>query len=136
MLADQHLRAEWVEFLMLPAFMKRSLKSKAGFSTTDSIKYTLNTGHAKFFYNKLNYVLKRYKEIELEMLKRGYQANPTLDLSIFDKNLFNDWTPNEQDMLVNIERIKLRISKKPDWYTYYRKPCNWNIFYTNKKERF
>jgi deoxyribonuclease (pyrimidine dimer) len=117
-LTDQHLRAEWVEMLMLPAFMKRSLKSDNGLVLDDSIEYKLNTGHARFFYNKLKYVEERYKQIESEMISRGFEANPSLDLSMFPKELFNGWRPTKNDMVININRILTRIKEKPLWYTF------------------
>lgn len=116
-LSDQHLRAEWVEILMLPAYIKRSLNSKQGLILLDSSTYTLNTGHARFFYDKLEYVRLRYKDIELEMLDRGYRANPSLDLSSFDKRLFGNWEPNSEDAYKNLDRIITRISMKPSWYS-------------------
>ncbi len=118
-LTDQHLRAEWVEMLMLPAFMKRSLKAKGRLEIDESIDYKLNTGHARFFYNKLKYVENRYKEIESEMKRRYFKANPSLDLSMFPKELFNDWTPTKKDIIVNTNRILTRIKEKPQWYTFF-----------------
>lgn len=120
-LADQHLRAEWVEMLMLPAYLKRSIKSKNGLVLYERSEYTLNSGHARFFYNKLAYVEKRYKEIEIEMNKRGFKTNPTLNLSEFPKVLYNDWIPTEADMINNLNRILTRIYEKPLWYTFYGK---------------
>lgn len=117
-LADQHLRAEWVEMLMLPAYLKRSIASKDGLRLYEGSRYTLNTGHARFFYDKLAYVEKRYKEIEVEMKRRGYKVNPVLDLSAFPKELFNDWVPTQEDQHNNLNRILTRIYDKPRWYTY------------------
>lgn len=119
-LTDQHLRAEWVEMLMLPAFMKRSLKAKNRIDIDESTEYKLNTGHAKFFYNKLKYVENRYKEIEKEMISRGFKANPSLDLSMFPDELFNGWKPTKEDMIKNVNRILTRISEKPLWYTFFQ----------------
>jgi deoxyribonuclease (pyrimidine dimer) len=119
-LTDQHLRAEWVEMLMLPAFMKRTLKAKGYIDIDESIVYKLNTGHAKFFYNKLKYVENRYKQIQTEMRSRGFEANPSLDLSMFPKELFNSWKPSKEDMKVNANRILTRISEKPLWYTFFQ----------------
>ena len=76
--------------LMLPAFMKRSLKSKGYIEIDDSVDYKLNKGHAKFFYNKLRYVEYRYEQLRKEMISRGFNANPSLDLSMFSEELFND----------------------------------------------
>lgn len=69
-LADQHLRAEWVEMLMLPAYLKRSYKSKNGLVFSSNTKYTLGVGHARFFYDKVLYCMDRYYDIMMEMQKR------------------------------------------------------------------
>ena len=128
-LTDQHLRAEWVEMLMLPAFMKRSLRAKGHIEVDNSIEYRLNKGHAKFFYNKLKYVEKRYKEIEKEMISRGFSANPSLDLSMFPRELFNDWSPMKEDVVINANRILTRIEEKPTWYS-----INNNVMTSSNKE--
>lgn len=132
-LADQHLRAEWVEFLMLGPYIKRSTNSKNGLVLSKSKKYILGTGHARFFYDKLTYVENRYKEIASEMNRRGFKANPSLCLNEFPKSLFNDWTPTEEDKITNLKRIVKRIYKKPHWYKYHKKDIdNWKHFYEDK----
>lgn len=132
-LADQHLRAEWVEILMLPAYIKRSLKSKLGIVLSESNEYSLNTGHARFFYDKLGYVIKRYKEIEVEMNARGFNTVPVLKNLVEDLpiELFKDWTPTEKDMINNLHRILTRIDAKPEWYSYKgHKIKDWHTFYS------
>lgn len=143
-LADQHLRAEWVEILMLPPYIKRSLQSKNGLILSEMTDYTLGTGHARFFYNKLSYVIKRYNEIEKEMIKRGYKANPALNLVETlktlelnsNKKLFNDWKPTKKDKSLNLDRIIKRIDLKPLWYSYYGKKRfslqEWETFYISQ----
>jgi deoxyribonuclease (pyrimidine dimer) len=129
-LADQHLRAEWLEILMLPPYLRRSIASKNGLILLEDSNYRLSTGHARFFYDKLLYVEKRYKEIEVEMIARGYNTNPNLDLSSFPKELFNDWIPSEEDMINNLHRILTRIYDKPKWYTWWKKQrVDWKMFY-------
>lgn len=132
-LADQHLRAEWVEMLMLPAYLKRSVVSKDGLILYEGKEYVLNTGHARFFYDKLSYVYLRYKEIEVEMNKRGFRTNPTLDLTMFPKSLFGRWIPTKEDQVANLNRILTRIQTKPKWYSYYgEKIDDWISFYEKK----
>lgn len=136
LLSDQHLRAEWLELLLLPPYLARSLKSKKGLVLTDSIRYTLNTGHARFFYNKIPYVVNRYRQLGEEMRKRGFNINPQLSFDHLNlpKECYTEWEPNEQDQLVNLERIESRISRKPAWYTYHRRASNWQIFYQDYKQ--
>lgn len=129
-LADQHLRAEWVEMLMLPAYLKRSIASKDGLRLYEGSEYTLNTGHARFFYDKLAYVKDRYEKIQIEMNKRGFKTNPSLDLSMFPKELFNWWEPTKIDKVNNLNRILTRIQEKPKWYSFRgQKIKDWIMFY-------
>ena len=129
-LADQHLLAEWVETLMLVPYINRSINSKKGLLLYQGDeRYILGTGHAKFFYNKLLYVKKRYSEIEVELIHRGYNTNPSLDFSSMPKELFNDWIPTREDQILNLNRIISRILLKPTWYTYRKTQLDWEIFY-------
>lgn len=136
-LSDQHLRAEWLEILLLPPYIRRSLKSKKGFYLSDSKEYTLNAGHARFFYDKLEYVEKRYKAIGDEMIRRGYNINYQLDLSEFDRSLYNDWNPTATDVAINLSRILSRINMKPMWYTYEKNRVdNWTTFYDYRLDNY
>ena len=73
-LTDQHLIAEYREITMVPAALKRTLNSKIGLRKDKiSKKYTLNTGHVYFFYDKGLYLNKRYDEIIAEMKQRGFK---------------------------------------------------------------
>ena len=63
-LTDQHLIAEYREIFMVGGSLRRTLVSKSGYRE-DRVpkKYTLNTGHVYFFYNKGKYLHTRYKEL-------------------------------------------------------------------------
>tara|TARA_B100001029_G_C15003847_1_gene419807 strand:- start:200 stop:616 length:417 start_codon:yes stop_codon:yes gene_type:complete len=126
-LTDQHLIAEYREIFMIAGSLKRTLNSKAGLKK-DKIpkKYTLNRGHVYFFYDKGKYLYKRYNYIIIEMKNRGFSPNRSrlFPIRIFkDNSLFNDWTPNIKDYEIIRERIKQKISLKPNWYkkTKYKK---------------
>ena len=53
-LTDQHLIAEYREIFMVGSSLQRSLKSKNWNPKDIPIKFTLNTGHVKFFMIKVN----------------------------------------------------------------------------------
>ena len=74
-LMDQHLLAEWREIKMIPASLRRSLKTKSISEVIKSIPkdYTLGSGHVKFFYNKHIYLCKRYTELTKELQKRNFK---------------------------------------------------------------
>lgn len=119
-LTDQHLIAEYREITMVPGSLKRTLVSKIGYKESKvPKKYTLNTGHVYFFYNKGKYLYKRYREIVIEMKLRGFNPdkNRKFPKDIFiDNNLYNDWMPTMEDYKIIRQRIAERIASKPDWY--------------------
>lgn len=116
----RHLIAEYREITMVPAALRRSLRTKSKQDIIESIpkQFTLNAGHVKFFYNKQGFLIKRFNALVAEMKRRGY----TYDLSRADaflgfENDFNfNWNANEQDNNIVRERIALRISQKPHLY--------------------
>ena len=119
-LTDQHLIAEYREITMVPGSLKRTLVSKVGYKESKvPERYTLNSGHVYFFYNKGKYLHRRYGELIREMRLRGF--NPSVDrvfpYKIFmDNGLYNDWTPTIEDHIVIRERIEEKIAMKPEWY--------------------
>lgn len=131
-LADQHLVAEYREMKMLPKCFIRSLESKKGIDPKRiSESYTLNTGHGYFFYDKFNFIEKRFESIIQEMHFRRFQTNfDTLDLSSIPPHCFGDYFPTFEEKTINLERILLRISDKPDWYKFRGKEVlDWETFY-------
>ena len=119
-LYDQHLIAEYREITMVPAALNRTLNSKIGLKLNKISKnYTLNAGHVYFFYNKGEYLNKRYSQITSEMTKRGfkYDLNRKFPTDIFkENNLYHDWSPDIIDYKIIRKRIKDKIQEKPDWY--------------------
>jgi deoxyribonuclease (pyrimidine dimer) len=119
-LYDQHLIAEYREITMVPASLNRTLKSKAGLNKSKiSKQYTLNTGHVYFFYNKGEYLDKRYKEIIKEMKARGFKPDSKRKFpkEIFINNdLYNDWIPTIEDYKIIRKRILSKLAQKPNWY--------------------
>jgi len=119
-LTDQHLIAEYREIFMVGGSLNRTLNSKVGYRE-DRVpkKYTLNTGHVYFFYNKGAYLHKRYHELIDEMKKRGFQPDSTrvFPTSVFkDNGLYNDWMPTMEDYTIIRQRISEKIAMKPNWY--------------------
>jgi hypothetical protein len=78
------------------------------------MQYVLGTGHVKFFYDKMQFLQKRFDSLVLEMLSRGY--NPQFrDSSIFANcapEFYNDYEPTVEAMELNRERIKERLGKE------------------------
>lgn len=77
-------------------------------------KYTLGKGHVTFFYDKLGYILKRYKKLTKEYKNRGANVNPIKDRYLvegIDPFWFNDYKPTAEDKALNKQRIKDRMPK-------------------------
>lgn len=134
LLADQHLIAEYNEAseMMLTYYRRSVLQRKSPFDKSEiPANYTLNKGHAMFFYDKMLGVYNRWHEVRAECENRGFTTNiMDLDYSIVKPEHMNDWKPSKRDMIVNLERIQTRISQKPHWYRYYGKPIEkWDAFY-------
>ena len=119
-LTDQHLIAEYREIFMVAGSLRRTLLSKNGFQESRvPKKYTLNKGHVYFFYNKGQYLHKRYLDLISEMKKRGFSPsdNRTFPDKIFiNNNLYNDWMPDRDDLLLIRKRINQKIKMKPNCY--------------------
>lgn len=125
--------AELRELKMVPAALRRSLRTRQWDVVKSEIpkQFTLNTGHVKFFFDKLWYLRTRYFQLVSELLKRGYKLDP--DNINFDeylvglpKDSLGDYQPTPEALAIVRERIALRISQKPHLYgkTEYKKALN------------
>lgn len=112
-LSDQHLIAEYNEILMLIGYVNKysSLKGIPN-------EYCLGKGHIKFFKNKLLYLKKRHEKIKVEMRQRGFATNKNINLEKFNKNLLNNWKPDEHSFKIIKKRLKEKLSKRPTYYRY------------------
>lgn len=121
-LTDQHLVAEYREMLMVPSALKRSINSKNGLDKSRiGSKYTLNTGHVYFFFDKGKYLKERYDSLVNEMKLRGMNPDPSriFPTEVFEQNdLYGDWEPSIEEININLKRIEERINQKPDWYRH------------------
>lgn len=118
-LTDQHLIAEYREITMIPAALTRTMESKAGFNPNRINKtYTLNAGHVYFFYDKGEYLDKRYYELVYEMKDRGMNpdSNRKFPSEVFPPELYNDWMPTLDEQKILRARIAQKIAMKPNWY--------------------
>jgi len=103
---------------MVGSALQRSLKSKSWDIKSIPKRYTLNTGHVKFFYNKGKYLSKRYDELIKEMKLRGMKPNSerVFKREQWPDGLWNDWIPLVEDYKIIRKRIEQKIAMKPDWY--------------------
>ena len=124
-LSNQHLIAEYREIFMVGSALQRSIKSKNWEHTRNNLpkEFTLNKGHVKFFYDKGEYLHKRYLDIICEMKNRGMKPDPKRK---FKKNqwpneLYKDWKPKEKDLKIIKSRINEKVNEKPTWYKWPKK---------------
>ena len=110
-LVDKHLLAEYRELPRVFGLARLPAPSEV-FPT----EYTLGTGHVKFFYNKLEYLNKRFLSIVGELNQRGfnihYQHLPKIYFDNPNLLLWNDWEPTDEAMQINRDRIKERLNGK------------------------
>lgn len=122
-LTDQHLRAEHLEITLVADALRRTLASACGFVLSKvPPRYTLNTGHVYFFYNKGLYLHRRFDALTKEIRGRNFKASLLFPRDEWPDELYNPWTPEEEDFDVIRVRIAERVLKKPDWYKYRSKP--------------
>ena len=119
-LKRMHLVAELREITMVPASLRRSLRTKTKEAVLKSVpaNFTLNKGHVTFFYDKLGFLQLRFVALANEMARRGYIADRTRINAFdgFDKDWYGWWTATEVDNAIVQERINFRISQKPHLY--------------------
>ena len=119
-LKRMHLLAELREITMVPASLARSLRTKSQSAVLKSIPatFTLNTGHVKFFYNKLTFLVNRFDLLADEMERRGYSPDRGRKKAFdgFAECFYNNWTPTDAANTLITKRIELRISQKPHLY--------------------
>ncbi|HQB65198.1 MAG TPA: pyrimidine dimer DNA glycosylase/endonuclease V, partial [Fibrobacteraceae bacterium] len=74
--------------------------------------FTLGKGHVKFFYDKLEFLRKRYELLYAECKKRGYQVTYFGDsFTNLPKELMNDYKPKKRDRELVLLRIAERTSQ-------------------------
>ena len=110
-LSTKHLVAEYREITMLPNNLRTSLNRKGTTFNMSEIppEYVLGKGHVKFFYDKMGYLKTRFESLVQEMLVRGYKPNYTdSSIFVFEDKYMNDYTPTENAIEINRQRIKDR----------------------------
>ncbi len=104
-LKDKHLLAEHREIKRIPNQISKGRYNLDGIPE----EFCLGTGHVKFFYNKLLYLLNRYHQIHQECKRRGFNVQDWS--AAWDKvppTLMNDWRPDVRVKELLETRIKER----------------------------
>lgn len=117
-LIDQHLLAEYREIVRIPTLVN---KRKDHLNIPESFR--LNTGHVKYFYDKIQFLHKRFNLLKQELEKRNIVNN--IDDSCFlsvKSEFYNDIDhyklKNGNDLIR--ERIEERIKNMKSEPKYYK----------------
>ena len=136
-LMDQHLFAEFREIKMVPKSLARSIVASEGKRPNNALDYllaripkayTLNTGHVSFFYDKGEYLRRRYAVLRAELERRGinYNRDSLLDpdgvFDALDERFRKDYDPTPEALALVRARIAEKIAMKPSWYRHNGKP--------------
>lgn len=106
-LCDQHLLAEHRELTRIPNCIAKGRYNLDG----QPDEYTLGKGHVKFFYDKLAWLFVRYLQLTKECEKRGFNVQDRWpDNNTLPGNLFKNYTPTEEALRINRERISERMA--------------------------
>lgn len=101
-LPSKLLLAELREIKRIPNLISKGKYSLQGIPD----KFTLGTGHVKFFYNKGLYLWNRYQALRNEALSRGYNVSDFSESwSEYPSHLYNDWQDTEARSNI-LERFK------------------------------
>jgi len=114
-LTGRHLVAEYRELPRIFGLVEKAItRGENPNDPRNPTTYRLGTGHVRFFYSRLQWLLQRQRSLIEEMMKRGYQ--PTHDATGLGEGIpmewWGDWSPDEHSMMINRERIAERL--QPD----------------------
>jgi deoxyribonuclease (pyrimidine dimer) len=106
-LTDRHLLAEHREIKRIPNVVA---SGKAVVSDLPS-EFTLGAGHVRFFYDKLGYLLRRYRLIYKECKRRGFKVEDYSDAWCgVPSSLMGEYKPTDRDRKLIINRINERLN--------------------------
>jgi deoxyribonuclease (pyrimidine dimer) len=127
-LCDQHLLAEHRELTRIPNVLYRRMSNPDLSTTGIPLTYTVRTerdpsggkGHVKFFYNKLGFLFLRYQDIMEECSIRGFNiqncwSNEIESFFRGHRSLWGEYTPTEEALALNRERIRERTPENARW---------------------
>jgi hypothetical protein len=104
-LSNKHLLAEHREIKRIPNQVSKERYTLKGIPK----EFCLGTGHVKFFYDKLGYLLVRYQEIHQECKRRGFQVQDWSGAwNGVPPCLMNGWIPENWVIGLLEERIRER----------------------------
>lgn len=130
-LIDQHLIAEYREIVRIPNYVHKNTDKAREALNRAPDAFKLNSGHVLFFYDKNNFLHKRFLNLKIEMSRRNIENNMTNEMFFnIDKEFYNDIDP--VDLIDGnkeiVERILLRISTMKKTPTINSKPIDFDQY--------
>ncbi len=120
-LSDQHLLAEYRE---LPRIVNAVINQKAILKNIPD-SYRLGIGHVKFFYNKIGFLVERFRQIYAEMDYRGFKPNPKFSYDSMAEKISKctylaqiDYKFSQTEIEISRNRLIEKIKEKPQWYRW------------------
>jgi deoxyribonuclease (pyrimidine dimer) len=122
-LSDKHLLAEYKEITRPFKKVVNRIRKHGVDHALDDCKigdvYILNSGHEKFFFNKLQWLYYRYRSIASELVCRGFNIDEdkfeSICVDITEKlqysKYWRGWHPTPEDMYLNMTRLVKRSSE-------------------------
>jgi deoxyribonuclease (pyrimidine dimer) len=111
-LSNQHLLSEAREIKRIPNAI---LKGKFNLDNIPE-NYTMGTGHVKYFYKRLGWLIQRYWSLYQECNRRGFNVTyymlSFINAAKLNTSLNNGWEPTAQDIRVNRTRLAEKIFVK------------------------
>lgn len=109
-LSQKHLCAEYRELPRVFALAHKASISPKPWTDKQPSSYCLGTGHVLFWYDKLQWLSDRHKELTQEMLNRGYKPSYTGCLKAewegkIGKAYWKGYVVTEEALMVNRARI-------------------------------
>lgn len=111
-LVREHLIAEYRELPRVYSLAKAALQRGEG-PEDFSDQYHLGTGHVRFFYARLGFVMRRHRALIAEMQERDCNARwkEVPDCFEFPLSWRREWHPSNRDMALNRARINQRLKE-------------------------
>lgn len=118
-LNGKHLIAEIHEITRIYGLVRKAQERKINkYNFKEKIKqpsqYTLGAGHVYWFYDKLEFITKRYYALCSEAISRGYKISPISEKSLtegIEKWWFGDYIPTQEAVDINKQRIEQRLKE-------------------------
>lgn len=105
-LTNKHLLAEYREITRIPSYLSKAKNLEI------PSRYTMGTGHVRFFYDKGLFLHKRTDALYSECIARGFKVSYKLYNILAHKEEYRqDYIPNSQDKQININRINERLRR-------------------------